>query len=73
MPPGRGKPKRATTSLFNQYFPRSMDFTSIDKDDIRMVMDRLIHWLLKPRVFKIPCEVFFDLSTNLIPCIALTN
>ena len=62
-----------TNSLIRQYFPKSMDFTSIDKDDIRWVMDRLNHRPRKKLGFKTPYEVFYNTSTTLIPNVALTS
>jgi len=62
-----------TNGLIRQYFPKSMDFTSIDKNDIRWVMDRLNHRPRKKLGFKTPHEVFYNTSTTLIPIVALTS
>jgi IS30 family transposase len=62
-----------TNGLIRQYFPKSMDFTSIDKDDIRWVMDRLNHRPRKKLGFKTPYEVFYNTSTTLTPIVALTS
>ena len=62
-----------TNGLIRQYFPKSMDFTSIDKNDIRWVMDRLNHRPRKKLGFKTPYEVFYNTSTTLIPNVALMS
>ena len=62
-----------TNGLIRQYFPKSMDFTSINKDDIRWVMDRLNHRPRKKLGFKTPYEVFYNTSTTLTPIVALTG
>jgi len=62
-----------TNGLIRQYFPKAMDFTEIEKDDIKRAMDRLNHRPRKKLGFKTPYEVFFNTSTTLIPNVALAS
>ena len=62
-----------TNGLLRQYFSKAMDFTEIEEDAIKRAMDRLNHRPRKKLGFKTPYEVFFNISTTLIPNVALMS
>ena len=52
--------------LLRQYFPKTLDFTTLTRCDLRRAEDRLNHRPRKCLGYRTPHEVFFNTTTRLV-------